>query len=259
LSSSINRVASSLQSAYNEQYGDEMTEWRELGAKFKAANILKLCAGRRFDKVLECGAGEGSILKWLDKSGAFRELSAVEISDSGIEQIQKRNLPGLREVKKFNGYEIPYADGEFDLVYCSHVLEHVEHPRILLREIKRVGRFQAFEVPLDYSTQVDELVRHYLSYGHINIFTPSLFKFLLKSEGFEILEELRARMDPEVTRHIWYKNMRLKKTFRRELSLRLGPLRDWIRKKRMGEARHNEFAHANYCCLTRGAGELKIF
>ena len=77
----------------------------------------------------------------------------------------------------------------FNMVYCSHVIEHVEHPRILLREIGRVSEFQVFEIPLDYSCDVNKKVQHFISYGHINIFTPALFKFLLLSEGFEIISE----------------------------------------------------------------------
>lgn len=255
----IAEVAKTLQSAYDEQYTDKMSEWRELGGKYKAENIRNVCRMRRFSKVLECGAGEGSILKWLDASGVFPELYAVEISDTGIQQIQKRHLGSLKEVKKFNGYEIPYPDKAFDMVYCSHVIEHVEHPRLLLRELKRVSNCQVFEIPLDYSFRVDENVKHFLSYGHINIYTPSLFKFLLKSEGYEIVEEVLTQMDAEVVRFNWYKNMNLQKTLRRELSLRLHPFRNLLRRIKLGSDRYDEFGFSAYTCLARGVGDLKIF
>src|ERR1700691_404063 len=37
---------------------------------------------------------------------------------------------------------LPFADGEFDLVYCSSVIEHVPPPRreAFARELRRVGR-----------------------------------------------------------------------------------------------------------------------
>lgn len=51
---------------------------------------------------------------------------------------------------------IPFADGEFDLVYCSSVIEHVppERRQALAAEIKRVGRgffvqTPAWEFPLE--------------------------------------------------------------------------------------------------------------
>jgi hypothetical protein len=65
-------------------------------------------------------------------------------------------------------------------------MEHVEYERTLLREIKRVSKYQIFEVPVDFSFYVDKKIDHFLSYGHINIYTPALFRFLLKSEKFSI-------------------------------------------------------------------------
>jgi|WetSurSiteA1Bulk_404760.scaffolds.fasta_scaffold00287_2 ubiquinone/menaquinone biosynthesis C-methylase UbiE len=255
----ITEVTKTLQSAYDEQYTDKMTEWRELGGKYKATNVIKVCRNHKFSKVLECGAGEGSILKFLDASGIFPELYAIEISETAIYQIQKRSLRSLKEVKKFNGYEIPYSDKEFDMVFCSHVIEHVEHPRILLREIKRISRFQVFEIPLDYSIGVDKNVEHFLSYGHINIYTPSLFKFLLKSEGYEIINDILTHSDKEVIRFIWYKNMNIKKTIKRELTLQLYSVRNLLRRIKLGKNRYKEYGYSAYTCLTKGIGDLKIF
>src|ERR1051325_2556705 len=127
---SIITVGKPIQSAYDEQYTDSMTDWREIGGKYKADNILNVCKDYKFSRVLECGAGEGSILKFLDAYNVFPELFAIEISDTGVSKILKRNLRTLTKVEKFNGYEIPYPDKEFDMAYCSHVIEHVEHPRI---------------------------------------------------------------------------------------------------------------------------------
>ncbi len=255
----ITHIAKTLQSSYDELYTDGMAEWREIGGKCKAANILKVCGNLTFDKVLECGAGEGSILKFLDASGAFSELYAIEISDSGLNQIRKRNLAKLKEARKFNGYEIPYADNEFDLAYCSHVIEHVEHPRILLREIKRISEFAVFEIPLDYSVGVDKNLAHFLSYGHINIFTPSTFKFLLKSEGYEIINEIFTHTTKEVIRFSWYKNMKLTKTLKRELFLHMYPVLNYLKKMKLGNKLYQETGYSAYTCLAKRVGELKIF
>jgi ubiquinone/menaquinone biosynthesis C-methylase UbiE len=256
---SITGVAETLQSAYDEQYTDAVTEWREVGGKYKAENILNLCKNQRFAKVLECGAGEGSILKFLDAADVFQELYAIEISASGVSQILKRNLRKVKDVKKFNGYEIPYSDKEFDMAFCSHVLEHVEHPRILLRELKRVSNYQVFEVPLDYSSSVDQKVGHCLSYGHINIYTPSLFKFLIKSEGYEIVAELLTHTPMEVIRYGKYKNNGLKRTYYRDLTLEFEHFLHVLKMKLYGKKRFKEYGYSAYTCLARGVGNLKIF
>jgi ubiquinone/menaquinone biosynthesis C-methylase UbiE len=248
-------ISTNLQTAYNEQYSDKITEWRELGGKYKALNILAVCKGNKFERVLECGAGEGSILKFLNDSKEFSKLFAIEISDSGISQIRKRTLNNLIEVKKFDGYVIPYPDKYFDMAYCSHVIEHVEYPRILLRELKRVSSFQVFEVPLDYSRNVDSSVDSFLAYGHINIFTPSLFKFLLKSEGYKILREHFSTASPDVVRYNWYKNRKIRPTLMTEMKLILLP---WIKMFKVFIS-NKERGFGAYTCLASGCSDLKIF
>lgn len=259
MSAPATTVTESLQAAYDEQYSDAMTVWRELGGKYKAANIQALSRGRSFAKVLECGAGEGSILEFLDDASDIKELHAIEISDSGIAQIRKRVLSKLNGLEKFDGYRIPYGDQAFDMVYCSHVLEHVEHPRLLLRELKRVAKYQILEVPLDYSVGVDERTSYFLAYGHINIYTPSLFKFLLRSEGFEIVDELSTHTDNEVLRHHWYDIQRLPKTFRREMGLRFRRFRLAVRRLKMGRQKFDEFSFNAFTCLTRSDGAIQVF
>ncbi len=184
-----NPVRDQLQQVYNNQYSSDDTTWRDLGALGKARNLAELCAPLGLNHFLDVGAGDGAVLAALNKFNFNLTCTALEISESGVDKILKRNLSTVKEVRLFDGYKIPFEDKTFELATCSHVIEHVEHPRLLLREIHRVSEYQYFEIPIDFSFFVDNKVKHYLSYGHINIFTPSLFKFLLKSEGFEVVNE----------------------------------------------------------------------
>jgi len=251
-------VSTALKHGYDEQYTAELGEWRELGGKFKAENIRLLAEGLGARRVLDCGAGEGSVLKWLSEAGSFAELHALEISESGVERIQARKIAGLTQVQVFDGYKIPYPDGHFDLAYSTHVIEHVEHPRLLLRELKRVSRHQILEVPLDYRIGVDRGVEGSLKIGHINIYTPSLFRFLLKSEGLEIIGQRLTQLAPEVIRYNWYKNQKLPYDLMRETKLNLRPVQQWWRRLMRGRA-HDEFDYDAYTVLTRPIGELAIF
>lgn len=251
--SNIIHVSPSLQQAYNEQYDDSILEWRSLGAKYKAENIIKICHERQYGKVLDCGAGEGSVILHLQQKKFAREMYAIDISDSALCQIKKRNISGLKEALKFDGYNIPYADNFFDLVYCSHVMEHVEHPRILLRELKRVSKSIIFEIPLDYSVNADRSIKHFLSYGHINIFTPTTFRFLLKSEGFMLKDEFYSNMTDDMLRYNWYINMKKPKTFRRELSLLTRKLKLLGRRFRMSPQQYQEYCFNAYTCFSEVA------
>ena len=184
--------------AYNDFYTGNELEWRMLGAKSKALNLVEVCKNIKHTKVLEVGAGDGSILHYLNEWDFADELYALEISESGVSVIESRNLSKLKAVSSFDGYTIPYEDDSFDLVVLAHVLEHVEHERILIRELKRVAKYLVIEVPLDYRFGVDKRMKHFLDYGHINMYTPTLIRFLLQSEGL-IVEADKASLTPVET------------------------------------------------------------
>ena len=102
---------------YDDFYDESIVEWRDLGARYKSQNIFDVVEGKTFENVLDCGAGEGSVLKYLDSADFCQNLYAIEISSSGIEKIEGLNLTKLREIKKFDGYSIPFPDKYFYLVY----------------------------------------------------------------------------------------------------------------------------------------------
>jgi ubiquinone/menaquinone biosynthesis C-methylase UbiE len=202
------KLSDNIKESYSSQYDASSVEWRNLGAKYKAMNIVSLAKNIDFKNVLEVGAGEGSILNWLSEWNFCTNLNCVEISESGIAMIKSKNITGLNDILLFDGYKIPYPDSHFDLVICSHVLEHVEHERILLREIKRVSKYQIFEVPVDFSLYVDKKLKHFLSYGHINIYTPALFRFLIKSENFNVLSDICYLYPDDVLKATYKDNKR---------------------------------------------------
>ena len=199
------KIENNLQESYDKYYDNDISEWRIVGAKDKVKNITELC-NDKYDKIIEVGAGDGSILLMLNEKGFANEYYAVEISDSAIEQIKKRSINPLIEVKKFDGYKIPYPDNFFDLAILSHVLEHVEYPRTILRELKRISKQQLIEVPRDYSFGVDKKFKELLSYGHINVYTPTLLNFLLNSENFIILKNKKAFYSKEIIEYSWKGN-----------------------------------------------------
>jgi ubiquinone/menaquinone biosynthesis C-methylase UbiE len=195
-----NIISESVKTAYDSFYEKHDEAWRMLGAKYKAQHIIDVCKGNNFKSVLEVGAGDGSILKLLADSNFAEQYSAVEISESGVEHIRSREIKNLKLVQVFDGYHLPFGDDEFDLVILSHVLEHVEHERLLLRELRRVAKKCLIEVPIDYRFGVDKRIKHFLAYGHINMYTPTSLRYLLLTEGFTPVNDLSSMITPEVTR-----------------------------------------------------------
>jgi SAM-dependent methyltransferase len=222
-------IQPNIQSAYDEQYTSELITWRELGGKYKASNIVELCRSLEVKKVLEVGAGEGSILKYLNDWNFCEELHALEISRSAVEFIRQRDLPLVKTIQQFDGYTIPFPENAFDLVILSHVIEHVEFPRLLLREIRHVSRYAIIEIPCDFSLDVDQHVEHFLSYGHINIFVPTVLRFILKSEGFEVIADKLSLQAKEVLAYNLFVNQKRPRTLISALKLQYRLLRKNLR------------------------------
>jgi len=191
-------VSSNLQAKYNSFYDQNIEQWRKLGAIQKVDNIIELCKGLEIKKILDVGAGDGSILKLLDERAFGKQYQALEISQSGIEKIREKKIKSLQSARLFDGYNIPYNDKEFDLVICSHVIEHVEFPRQFLREIGRVAKYQCMEVPRDYKHNVDKKADELISYGHIWVYSPTLFRFLLATEKFQIIKDKKSFISLEM-------------------------------------------------------------
>ena len=200
------KVSNNIKDSYSNQYENSMIEWRKKAAYYKAKNIVEISKNLQFDSVLEVGSGEGSILYWLSQMGLSNNLYGLEISESGIDLTKSKQIEHLKSIQLFDGYKIPFNDDTFDLLICSHVMEHVEYERVLLREMKRVSKYQIFEVPIDFSFYVDKKIDHFLSYGHINIYTPALFRFLLKSEKFQLITDKCYLYENGILKHLFSSN-----------------------------------------------------
>ncbi|MBS7566174.1 class I SAM-dependent methyltransferase [Mucilaginibacter sp. Bleaf8] len=252
-------ISKELKSAYDSFYKEHDEAWRMLGAKYKAEHIIAVCKGHSFNKVLEVGAGDGSILKLLSEQNFAPEYHAVEISESGVQYIQSRNIANLKSVQVFDGYHLPFADDSVDLIILSHVLEHVEHERLLLRELKRVAKMYVIEVPRDYKPEVDKRISHFLAYGHINVYTPTSLRYLLRTEGFEIVNDLTSMIAPEVTRFNNYINMKKPKSFFTDLKIAAEfsvkkSLGNWLGKKKQ-----EQLANAYTVLCSKATEQTRIF
>lgn len=252
-------LSEEVKTAYDNFYTKSDVAWRMLGAKYKAKNIVDVCSDIKPTKVLEVGAGDGSILHFLNEWNFAPELHALEIAESGVDIIKSRNLSSLKSVQTFDGYKIPFDDNTFDLVILAHVLEHVEHERILIRELKRVSKYIVIEVPKDYRFGVDKRIKHFLEYGHINMYTPTSLRFLLQSEGLEILEDKVSMTATETVKFNEFINKKAPKTFTKNLKIEL----EYRIKKALGNflgrKKQEQFANAYTVLTKKSDSNLQIF
>lgn len=136
--------------------------------------------------VLEIGCGEGVLLHRLGGPLEGCRTTALDIDRPDL-RVAKENLPATGIVQG-SSYHLPFLDGQFELVICCEVLEHMEAPEAALAEIARVGaeRF-LFSVPNEPLWRMLNMARGaYLSRcgntpGHINRWSARGFRALLES------------------------------------------------------------------------------
>jgi SAM-dependent methyltransferase len=156
---------------------------------FEARKALLLAEARPGERALDLGCGAGRFLEALRDHGT--DAVGVEIAEAAAERARATGAE-VRVIEPDG--TLPFGHGEFDLVWCSEVLEHVPDALGLLQETRRVlkrggrllltvpyhGRFQAAAIAL---TRFDA---HFDPLGqHVRFFTRASLKTTLEAAGFE--------------------------------------------------------------------------
>jgi len=137
-------------------------------------------------KILDIGCGTGDFLLSMKRKGW--EIYGTEISQSRIEELQKKDIPVCDESKN----ECNYEENFFNIITAWHVLEHVIDPKNLLVKmhsfLKDDGKI-IIEVPNFGSWQARSTRSfwfHIDAPRHIYHFTREGLRQLFNETGFEI-------------------------------------------------------------------------
>jgi SAM-dependent methyltransferase len=170
---------------------ERLGRWRALGARSKAAHARALCArgGLTPASLAEIGCGNGALLAELAGLAPVRD--GFELSEMAV-ALARREVPDARRIERFDGLHVPAADGEYDLVILSHVLEHVPDPAPLLGEAARVGRHVLIEVPLEANRSAARPAKRaeMAEIGHLHALSRARVLDLLAGAGLRPEAEL---------------------------------------------------------------------
>ena len=135
-------------------------------------------------KVMDLGCGAGDSVDLFRVANPDVRWVGVDIEESP--EVVERTR-GDAEFVTFDGEHLPFEDASFEFVYCKQVLEHVQKPRELLREVARV-----LEPGGSFAGSTSQLE----AFHSRSIFnwTPYGFTRLAEDAGLEVVE-LRPVID----------------------------------------------------------------
>jgi ubiquinone/menaquinone biosynthesis C-methylase UbiE len=127
-----------------------------------------------------------SLSKWIKKHPSI-QYKSVDLYMANVDD--KADITDLKI----------YEDDKFDIIICSHVLEHVENDRKAMTELFRVLRPKGFAIVMvlillslqedlenpEWSTEADRW-KYYGQNDHVRMYSKSGFVNKLKETGFKV-------------------------------------------------------------------------
>jgi SAM-dependent methyltransferase len=147
----------------------------------------------KIEKVLEVGCGSGVLLEMVREHLDSNLSIGCDISKEILKK--SRMLAGANSYIRADAEYLPFKDSSVDPVYFFDLLEHVQSPGEVLRELKRVSNDILIAIPIEsgYISDLMYMAMRILGretnlerYGHIHRFTRGRCLSLLEKSSIGI-------------------------------------------------------------------------
>lgn len=163
----------------------------------KLSEVLKIMNGlNNFGKILDVGCASGWFISQVNKKYPRSICFGIDIYKDAVHYAQ--NEYSKINFKVADAHRIPYERNSFNVVICTEVLEHVDNPKDVLLEIKRVLKKDgATIIELDSGSLLFSIAwfvwRQFKGKiwndAHLHSFNVEKLEDLLKSCNFRIVQK----------------------------------------------------------------------
>jgi SAM-dependent methyltransferase len=143
---------------------------------------------KEFDEkaILEVGCNVFGPLHFIRGKETFK-VGIDPLLGTLYEEVAAKDIFYIRSV----GEKLPFVEGQFDVVFCDNVLDHVINPNEVLEEIHRVLKSQGlFLLCVNAYPKIIAALKtviQYIDREHPYHFIPQEIKLLVESQGFTIV------------------------------------------------------------------------
>ena len=149
-------------------------------------------------KVIDLGCGSGSLMKKLIEMKNV-DIQGIDVSETAVDICKKKGLKAERgEIDR----PLNINDDSFDYSICNVTLQMVMYPEVLLKEMKRISKYQVISFPnfAYYKNRLDLLLKgrmpkpllpghSWYDTGHIHQFSiKDFFELVNFVGGLKVLE-----------------------------------------------------------------------
>lgn len=164
----------------------------------KLKNVLAMIklANPSHKRILDVGCASGWFLSEVSKVFPNASCYGVDLYKEAI-GYGKKHYKKLK-LRKSDAHNLPYSDNLFDVVICCEVLEHVENPQQVLKEIGRVMTPNGLlVVEIDSGNFLFKIVWYWWTSlrkgvwidSHVHSFNTSKLNRLFKESGFTLVKK----------------------------------------------------------------------
>jgi 2-polyprenyl-3-methyl-5-hydroxy-6-metoxy-1,4-benzoquinol methylase len=158
------------------------------------------------ENILEIGCGTGSTLRHLKEAGLCRWAAGVELFADAAEEAKKNIDLALQG--NIEQMELPFHAGQFDVILCLDVLEHLVDPWAVIKKldpllkpggaiVASIPNVRFYKVPLQllFKGRWEYKNEGILDRTHLRFFTFESARKLLEVSGLKVDQVLYRGME----------------------------------------------------------------